>query len=122
MDRLTNRVNGVVTYTKGPYPDTTAGEMCGGDIRNCLALLADYEDLGYTPKELLLIIGRLEGIEMERAASVALKEKANIEGEYLNPAGKYAVEFAANHGLPIAEAMEQPMVKARFEVFYATGY
>lgn len=39
----------------------------------------------------------------------------------LNPAGEYAVKFAENHGISIAEAMEQPMVKARFDVFNATG-
>lgn len=39
----------------------------------------------------------------------------------LNPAGKYAAEFAENHGISIAKAMEQPMVKARFAFFEATG-
>lgn len=39
----------------------------------------------------------------------------------LNPAGQYAVKFAQNHGMSIDEAMEQPMVKARFEFFNATG-
>lgn len=39
----------------------------------------------------------------------------------LNPAGQYAVKFAQNHGISIDEAMEQPMVKARFEFFNATG-
>jgi len=40
----------------------------------------------------------------------------------LNPAGEYAVTFARNHGMSIAAAMEQPMVKARFEVFNKTGW
>ena len=39
----------------------------------------------------------------------------------LNPAGEYAVKFAENHGMTIDEAMEQPMVKARFEFFNKTG-
>lgn len=40
----------------------------------------------------------------------------------LNPAGEYAAKFAKNHGMSIAEAMEQPMVKARFHVFNETGW
>ena len=40
----------------------------------------------------------------------------------LNPAWEYAVTFARNHGMSIVAAMEQPMVKARFEVFNKTGW
>lgn len=58
MKRLTNRVNGIVTYTKEQYTDTTAGEVCGNDIQKCIELLADYEDLEYTPQELRLITGK----------------------------------------------------------------
>lgn len=47
--------------------------------------------------------------------------KNEATGKILNPAGEYAVKFAKNHGMSIAEAMEQPMVKARFDVFNATG-
>lgn len=39
----------------------------------------------------------------------------------LNPAGEYAVKFAKNHGMSVAEAMGHPMVKARFNVFNETG-
>ena len=41
----------------------------------------------------------------------------NADEKLLNPAGEYAVKFAENHGISVAEAMERPMVKARFEVF-----
>ena len=53
----------------------------------------------------------------------ALLNEARDEGTtfLLNPAGQYAVKFAQNHGMSINEAMEQPMVKARFEFFNATG-
>lgn len=53
----------------------------------------------------------------------ALLNEARDEGiAFLpNPAGQYAVKFAQNHGMSINEAMEQPMVKARFEFFNATG-
>ncbi len=39
----------------------------------------------------------------------------------LNPYGEYVVAFARNHGISIAEAYEQPMVKARKVFFDATG-
>lgn len=40
----------------------------------------------------------------------------------LNPAGEYAVKFARNRGISIEDAMEQPMVKARFQVFQDVGW
>lgn len=45
----------------------------------------------------------------------------NADEKLLNPAGEYAVKFAENHGISVAEAMERPMVKARFVVFNQTG-
>ena len=45
----------------------------------------------------------------------------NSEENLLNPAGEYAIKFAKNHGISVAEAMEHPMVKARFEYFSQTG-
>lgn len=57
-------------------------------------------------------------------ALMAQLSKPNIPlktGCLLNPAGQYAIEFAKNHGMAIQEAMEQPMVKARFEFFNQTG-
>lgn len=51
-----------------------------------------------------------------------LKEIVPVnEEKMLNPAGEYAVKFANNHGISISEAMEHPMVKARFNVFNETG-
>ena len=52
-----------------------------------------------------------------RERTVANESKETL----LNPAGKYAAEFAENHGISIAEAMETPMVKARFVFFESTG-
>lgn len=54
----------------------------------------------------------------DKSASVVHNETTE---KMLNPAGEYAIKFANNHGISIAEAMEQPMVKARFDVFNATG-
>ena len=39
----------------------------------------------------------------------------------LNPYGEYLLKFAHNHGMTVDEAAKQPMVKARLEVFNATG-
>ncbi|MGO5096276.1 hypothetical protein ACTQ34_10695 [Agathobaculum sp. LCP25S3_E8] len=61
--------------------------------------------------------------EIEKTLMVQLS-KPNIPletGCLLNPAGQYAVKFAENHSMSINEAMEQPMVKARFEFFNQTG-
>lgn len=46
---------------------------------------------------------------------------AGISSDLLNPAGKYAVKFARNHGMTIEEALSHPMVQARFDFFSATG-
>lgn len=56
--------------------------------------------------------------EQDKAAIVAHNGTSD---KMLNPAGEYAVKFAENHKISIAEAMEQPMVKARFDVFNAIG-
>lgn len=57
--------------------------------------------------------------KLKKAEAVASSEASE---KMLNPAGEYAVTFARNHGMSIAEAMEQSMVKARFEVFNKTGW
>ena len=44
MERLTERINGVVVYTQGKYTNTTAGEMTSDDVRKVLAKLCEYED------------------------------------------------------------------------------
>lgn len=51
----------------------------------------------------------------------ALKELWFENTQFLNPAGKYAIAFAKNHGISFDKAMESPMVKARFEYFNQTG-
>lgn len=55
------------------------------------------------------------------AQSVANNAVAENIEKNLNPAGEYAVKFAKNHGMSVAEAMGHPMVKARFNVFNETG-
>ena len=55
-----------------------------------------------------------------RKATAVMSAETNEK--LLNPAGEYAAEFAKNHGISIAAAMEEPMVKARFEYFNKTGY
>lgn len=60
-------------------------------------------------------------------APTRMWEKYNMSGrtggeKTLNPAGEYATRFAQNHRMSIAEAMEHPMVQARFRVFQEAGY
>lgn len=52
------------------------------------------------------------------AAAVATSEP---DEKMLNPAGEYAVKFAENHGISIEQAMQEPMVKARFAAYAAGG-
>lgn len=49
--------------------------------------------------------------------------EASVRGPepILNAAGEYAAKFARNHGISIEEAMNAPMVKARFDFFNKTG-
>lgn len=51
-----------------------------------------------------------EGEELQKAGE-----------KMLNAYGEYALKFARNHGISVAEAMEAPMVKARKVYFDATG-
>ena len=78
--------------------------------------LNDFEQTQYA--KLLEENGKLQA-ELAEYKQKELKER---QERILNPAGEYAVKFARNHGITIEKAMEEPMVKARFEVFNATGY
>lgn len=60
--------------------------------------------------------------KFDKPCNGACDDKGKLNDKMLNPAGEYAVTFARNHGMSIAAAMEQPMVKARFEVFNKTGW
>ena len=60
--------------------------------------------------------------KFDKPCNEACDDKGKLNDKMLNPAGEYAVTFARNHGMSIAAAMEQPMVKARFEVFNKTGW
>lgn len=96
-----------------------SGYECGRaeppeDVKEALItlILADQEDK----------IDRRQLKEIGEKLKALLNEARNEETAFLlNPAGQYAVEFAQNHGMSIGKAMEQPMVKARFEFFNATG-
>lgn len=66
MERLTKRVFDAVVYV-GPdtqYQSTgdTAAEMNPQEIRNALQRLADYEDTGMTPEEIMEIRAEIERI------------------------------------------------------------
>ena len=54
MERLTTRVEDKVYYSKGKYPPTTlCAEMETHEIRECMKKLAEYEDTGLTPDEII---------------------------------------------------------------------
>lgn len=60
----------------------------------------------------------------EKGGCKKKKKKAasdNTDEKLLNPVGEYAAKFAENHGMSVADALEQPMVKARMEFFNQTG-
>lgn len=96
-----------------------SGYECGRaeppeDVKEALItlILADQEDK----------IDRRQLKEVGEKLKALLNEACDEGTTFLlNPAGQYAVEFAQNHGMSISKAMEQPMVKARFEFFNATG-
>lgn len=56
-----------------------------------------------------------------RKKAVAAAATSEPDEKLLNPAGEYAVKFAENHGISIEEAMQEPMVKARFAAYAAGG-
>lgn len=78
----------------------------------------DDEYVGAGAHEILTEL--CDALEKAEAEIKRLREKQN-QGKMLNPAGEYAVRFAENHGMSVAEAMEQPMVKARFKFFNDAG-
>ncbi len=137
MERLTKKIinNAAVLVEASGIDDHM--EMAAIRQR-ALKRLAAYEDTGLEPEDILSLCEmdkrakmadmlRLE--EYQAVGSVsefrALKEAEKIrqedENKLFNPAGEYALKFAKNHGISIAEAMEKPMVKARFAYFADTG-
>lgn len=60
------------------------------------------------------------GCRPRRKAAVAIACPESDE-KLLNPAGEYAVKFAENHGISVDEAMQEPMVKARFTAYEIGG-
>lgn len=52
-----------------------------------------------------------------------MEEQNNIDDNvYLSEVGKYAAEFARNHGISISEALRRPMVKAFAEIQGSVNY
>lgn len=54
MERLTRKIDDKVYYSKGKYPPTTlCTEMETWEIRECMKRLAEYEDIGLTPEDII---------------------------------------------------------------------
>ena len=53
------------------------------------------------------------GCKPKKAKAVAHEKEEKL----LNPVGEYAAKLAENHGMSIAEAMKEPMVKAYAQVY-----
>lgn len=96
--------------------DYVASNLQSYPIAVALKRLQSYED----------ILFDANGMELCSAECLtelveAAQKRQEAESKGLNPAGEYAVKFAENHGISISEALERPMVKARFAFFADTG-
>ena len=61
-------------------------------------------------------------IKVEETVQERIKDAAaETAQKALNPYGEYVLKFAKNHNISIAEAYEQPIVKARHKFFCETG-
>lgn len=113
MNRLTERNDKGCAYLVNVKKDEQVVESPYQNTLRCildaLERLAEYEDTGLDPEQLK----RIDKIYKEKC-----EEVSRLSGQsLLNPAGEYALRFAENHGISIKEAMESPMVKARFDYF-----
>lgn len=54
-------------------------------------------------------------VETERKNSMSRYDKDIDENPYLTEHGKYAIQFARNHGITVKEAYQHPTVKAHKE-------
>lgn len=61
------------------------------------------------------------GISDTETIKKMLMREIKCTSKYLNPYGEYVVKFAKNHGISIREALDEPMVKARYNYFNMTG-
>jgi len=61
------------------------------------------------------------GIVGNVITGIDLASSPDQSANALTPYGKYLLAFSRNHGITISEACEHPMVKARLNVFSATG-
>ena len=61
--------------------------------------------------------------KIEKFYKELMDEQNNIDDNvYLSEVGKYAAEFARNHGISISEALRRPMVKAFAEIQGSVNY
>lgn len=61
--------------------------------------------------------------KIEKFYKELMDEQNNIDDNvYLSEVGKYAAEFARNHGISISEALRRPMVKAFAEIQCSVNY
>lgn len=109
-DRILCTVSGVVGKCISFYTPTACEEQT--------MVLTDDGRRYHAPTSTWVVSAKVQpcGYEGEESgAHMAANQKL------LNPYGEYVVRFATNHGMSIAKAMEQPMVKARLAFFQQTG-
>lgn len=109
-DRILCTVSGVVGKCISFYTPTACEEQT--------RVLTDDGRMYHAPTStwVVCIEDQLCGYEDEESrAHMAANQKL------LNLYGEYVVQFAMNHGMSIAKAMEHPMVRARLAVFQETG-
>lgn len=92
IHRLTKRIcagdTEVICFTEGQYGDTTtAAEMGHKDVRKCMRALAEYEDTGLTPEQI-----------MELKERDTAKEPVEFDGHWYKcpTCGKYAGGLKSN--------------------------
>ena len=82
LKRLTTRIEDKVYYSKGKYkPTTLIAEMEISEIRECISKLAEYEDIGLTPREIRELFGRLEKYEWKYGSAEAAMDYAEYAGK-----------------------------------------
>lgn len=79
--------------------------------------VGDFAGIAESKEEAL----QLEKEWLESECDAGIKIEAETVQKTLNPYGEYVLKFAKNHNISIAEAYEQPMVKARYRFFSETG-
>lgn len=109
-DRILCTVSGVVGKCISFYTPTACEEQT--------MVLTDDGRLYHAPTStwVVYIEDGLCGYEGEE-----FRAHMTANQKLLNPYGEYVIQFATNHGMSIAKAMEHPMVRARLAYFQETG-